>query len=274
MAMTTRTVSGLAVTRSVVLLAALAFFLTPLIAAASFGFSLPGEGLTLAPLQSAVQDISFLPQIVVTLQLAFLTTLLSTLIMLPTLIFLHIKSPRLLGVAESVAVLPYVVPAVALVSGANLFFRAAFPPFLVSVYSLVPFYVILTMPLVFRALDTGIRALDVRTLFETGTSLGAGWMRVVFSLILPNMRIALLSAGLLSVAFVFTEFALANLLLHNTFPVFIVSVGQNRPQSAAALSVVTILGTWLLMQILSTAGRSRSREDRVPEDATPQGNQQ
>lgn len=272
MAVTVKAVSGLAVARNAVMIGALVFFLTPLVAAAIFGFSLPGEGLTLSPLLSAVRDVSFLPQIIVTLQLALFTTLLSILIMLPTLIFLHIKSPRLLGLAESVAVLPYVVPAVALVSGANLFFRAAFPPFLVSVYSLVPFYVILTMPLVFRALDTGIRALDVRTLFETGTSLGAGWLRVIFSLILPNMRVALLSAGLLSVAFVFTEFALANLLLHNTFPVFIVSVGQNRPPSAAALSVVTILGTWLLMQLLSTASRSRSTGDHVPEDATPQGN--
>lgn len=239
------------VSRIVILISAMVLFFTPLISAAVFGFTLPGKGFTFEAVAPALAETGFWSGVIQTIELAVLTAVLSLALLLPTLIWLHLRSPRLLAIAEGLSLIPFVVPAVALVSGANLFFRIVAPSFLVSVYSLVPFYVVLALPLVFRALDAGIRAIDVKTLMDAANSLGAGTFRSIIQIIQPNLRSAILSATLLSSAFVIGEYALASLLLHSTFPVLVVVAGQTQPRAAAALSFIAIIGTWLLMLLLS-----------------------
>ena len=46
------------------------------------------------------------------------------------------------------------------------------------------------MPFAYRALDAGLRAIDVKTLTEAAGSLGAGWLSTMWRVILPNMRTA------------------------------------------------------------------------------------
>lgn len=244
--------------QSTIFAVALILFFTPLVASAAFGFTLPGKGFTLDSLDVAVQNTNFLPQLSTTLQLAALSTLASLLLLVPTLLFLHLRAPRMLPLTEWLSVVPYVVPAIALVSGANLFFRNLAPSFLVSTYSLVPFYMVLTLPLVYRTLDAGIRALEIRTLFAASASLGASPLQTLVRIILPNLRAAMLGASLLSCALVLGEYALASLLLHSTFPVFMVQVGMNQPRAAAALSFLSIVLTWLLLAALSGAFAKRT----------------
>ena len=164
---------------------------------------------------------------------------------------------------------PYVVPAIALVGGANLFFRQVAPSFLVSTYSLVPFYMVLTLPLVYRSLDAGIRAMDLRTLWTASESLGAGPVQTLLRVVVPNMRTALLGSSLLSCAMVLGEYALASLLLHSTFPVFMVQVGMNQPRAAAALSFLTILATWLLLASLTGASSTRGTKKSTTKRGSP-----
>jgi len=236
---------------------AMVLYLTPLVSAALFGFTLPGKGFTLESLLPTLSEPEFWPAVLQTLELAVLTSLSSLALLIPTLIWLHLRSPRLLAVADGLSLIPFVVPAIALVTGANLFFRAVAPSFLVSVYSLVPFYVVLTLPLVFRALDAGIRVIDVKTLMDAASSLGAGTIRAIIQVILPNLRTAILNAALLSSTYVIGEYVLSSLLLHTTFPVVIEETGQTYPRAAAALSFVAIMGTWLLMLLLSILTRGK-----------------
>ncbi|WP_051973210.1 ABC transporter permease [Cryobacterium sp. MLB-32] len=243
-------------------------FALPLIASASFGFTLPEQGFTLQPLLEAVADSGFAAQIFQSLILAVLTTGASFALLIPTLVWLHLRAPRWLPLAESLSVIPFVVPAVALVNGANLAFRLTVPSFITSVYSLVPFYVILTMPLVYRALDAGMRSFELRTLHTAATSLGSGPIRTFFSIILPNLRPALVTAGLLCFTLVLGEYVLATLLLHSTFPVFLVQIGQDHPRAAAALSVLTILSTWLVLSAFSGGGLARRRRKAAHTSAT------
>lgn len=245
------------VARIVIFALVLLFYFVPLVSAAVFGFTLPGKGFTLEAVKPALQETGFWLGVVQTIELAVLTAVLSLVLLLPTLIWLHLRSPKLLAFAEGLSLIPFVVPAVALVSGANIFFRAVMPSFLVSVYSLVPFYVVLALPLVFRALDSGIRAIDIGTLTDAAHSLGAGGVRTIWQVVLPNVRSAVLSAVLLTSAFVIGEYALASLLLHSTFPVLVAVAGQTEPRAAAALSFIAIVGTWLLMFLLSLTSGGR-----------------
>ena len=256
--------SSRSIVQGLVLVATGLLFAVPLVASASFGFTLPNEGFTLEAVGDAVSGSDFAPQVAQSLALAALTTAASFALLIPTLVWLHLHAQRWLSLAEALSVIPFVVPAVALVNGANLAFRLTIPGFLTSVYSLVPFYVILTLPLVYRALDAGLRAIDLRTLCTASASLGAGAIRTFFSIILPNLRPALLTAALLSFTMVLGEFVLATLLLHSTFPVFLVQIGQDHPRAAAGLSLITIVGTWLLLSALTGRGLTRRRRSPRP----------
>lgn len=237
--------------RTAIIGMALVLFFLPLVASAAFGFTLPGQGISFEPLRDALAGTDIATQLLNTAKLAVLSTVGSLVLLVPTLLFLHLKAPHLLRFTEWLSVIPYVVPAIALVAGANLFFRQAAPGFMVSLYSLVPFYMVLTLPLVYRSLDAGIRSIDLRTLWAASESLGAKPWQTLWQVVLPNLRGSLLGASLLSCAMVLGEYAVAALLLHSTFPVFMVQVGMNQPRAAAALSFITILVTWLLLALLS-----------------------
>lgn len=243
---------------------ALIFFFLPWIAAAVFGFTRPGEGITAAPLLESLQNPKALPAIRDTLLLTLASTLLMLALLVPTNIFLNLRAPQLAKVAEMLSVLPLVISAVALVSGVSQFYRAVAPAFINSLWSLVPLYVILSMPLCYRAIDAGVKALDLRTLFAASSSLGAGTWTTLLRVVLPNLRVAMLSAALLSVAMCLAEYAMASLLLHYTFPVFLVEVSNNNPRGIAALSFITIIITWLLLVAIS----AMSRADRATDTAT------
>lgn len=246
----------------IVLILAVVLFAAPLAGAATFGFTLPTEGPTLLSLAEVVRDRSFLRAILLTLQLAVLTCALGLVIVVPTLVILHLRLPRLLPVAEALSVLPYVVPAIALVNGANVAFRATFPGFLASPYSLVPFYVIIALPFLHRAVDSGLRSADLSTQWSASRSLGAGNVQSLLLVVVPALRTSLISGILLTVAIVLGEFAMASLLMHFTYPVFMTQAGRNHPHGAAALAVITILSTWLLLAAITSAGRRQKRVAR------------
>lgn len=254
----------------VILIVMMIAFFTPLASAAAFGFSLPGQGFTLQPLLDGIGDRSFLPQVMASIMLALLSAFGSLLLLVPTMLLLHMRLPKLLPYAETFTMIAFVIPPVALVSGVSITFRALAPSFMISVLSLVPFYIVLSMPLVYRALDAGIRAIDVGTLMAAGRSLGASTARVVLQIIVPNLTPALISGGLLCATMAIGEYTFASLLLHNTFPVFLEQIGNQSIRPAAALSVLTLLATWALMASLTAVadrlGRRRGARGTSSDD--------
>ena len=56
---------------------------------------------------------------------------------------------------------------------------------------LVAGYVVLALPYMFRSVDNGLAAIDVRTLTEAAQCLGAGWGTILFKIIFPNLRVAI-----------------------------------------------------------------------------------
>lgn len=242
-----------------ILAVSLILFFLPWVAAAIFGFTRPTEGFTFVPIAEALNHPRALPALKDTLLLTIATTIAMLVFLVPTIVFVNLYSPTVAKVVEYISILPLVVPAVALVSGASEFFRVVAPAFLVSMWSLVPLYVIITMPLCYRAIDAGVKALDLKTLFAASSSMGARGWQTFFQVILPNLRVPMLSASLLAIAMCFGEFAIASLLLHYTFPVFIVEISSSNPRGVAALSFLTILVTWLILAAISAISRADSQ---------------
>lgn len=245
-----------------ILLVAVVIFFLPWLAAAAFGFSRPDQGFTADPLLETLQNPRTMTAIGNTVLLTIASTLLMLVLLVPTIIYLNLKAPKLAKVAELLSVLPLVVPAVALVSGSTEFYRLIAPAFLNSIWALVPLYVVNSLPFCYRAIDAGVKALDLRTLFSAASSLGSSTWQTLIGVILPNLRVAMLSAALLSVALCIGEFAIASLLLHYTFPVFMVEVSRTNPRGIAALSFFVMLVSWLLLASISAASSDRTRTQK------------
>ena len=138
--------------------------------------------------------------------------------------------------------------------------------FLNSNYSLVPFYTVLALPFTFRALDAGIKAIDVKTLVDASRSLGAGWGTTLRRAIIPNIRAAIISASFLTAAVVLGEYTMARVLLKQTLPAFMAQYQSNEPQGGMALALAALVGTTALFAVLSLLTRPRRpRSSEVPD---------
>jgi putative spermidine/putrescine transport system permease protein len=115
-------------------------------------------------------------------------------------------------------------------------------------------YVVLAMPFAYRALDAGLRALDLKTLVEASNSLGGGMGTTLWRIILPNLRTALLSATVLTVALVLGEFTMASLDQYQTFPVWIVAFDQTSGPISVAASLAALIVTWIVLMLISMIG--------------------
>ena len=74
--------------------------------------------------------------------------------------------------------LPFVIPGIVLVFGLIRVYSHPPLPFthtdIGSTLLLICAYVVLSLPYMYRAVDTGLRAIDIRSLTEAAQSMGAG----------------------------------------------------------------------------------------------------
>lgn len=250
------------VASTAILIVAAIYFALPWLAAAIFGFTRPGVGFTTDTLMETFNHSRAGESLINTLLLTVVTTLVMLILLVPTIIFLNLKAPQMAKAAEFLSVLPLVVPAVALVNGVSVFFRPFAPGLLTSMWFLVPLYVINALPLCYRAIDAGVKALDLRTMFAASSSLGATTWQTLSGVVIPNLRVAMLSASLLCIAMVVSEFAIASLLLQYTFPVFMVEVSSTNPRGIAALSFFVMIFTWILLSLISAASTISLKKNR------------
>ncbi|GGZ72536.1 hypothetical protein GCM10010371_35570 [Streptomyces subrutilus] len=254
--------------RGAVLALAGAYFLVPLVASFVFTVHVPGRGISFEAYTGLLAADGFTRSLLLSLGLAAATIALSLLLAVPALIAVRIGSPRLRPVVEVVCMLPLVVPPIALVTGITTVLRwgpdhlsrtplyqtflavqdERFPVVLVLAYT------VLALPFVHRSLDAGLRAVDVPTLVEAARSCGAGWPHVVLRVLLPNLRASLAGAAFLTLALVLGEFTIASLLGFRPFAVWIVSISGAQARMSVAVSILSLLITWLLLLALSRAG--------------------
>ena len=258
----------LQVFRVVVFLLFGAFFLVPI--GAMFEFSTRGSTdtapRTLAAWQTIFQTPDLVAAILASLVLAVITSVGMLLLLVPTMIWVRLRLPRLNRVVEFLCLLPLTIPAIVLVAGLAPEYRWLSINVSESIFTLAFVYLVLVLPYTYRTLHTGLAAIDVKTLSEAARSLGAGWPTVMGRIIVPNMWSALLNACLLSVAVVLGEFTIANLLNYENLQVAIYLVGKANGGVSIAVAVASLMFAFILLVILSFFGRPRARVARI-EDA-------
>ncbi len=238
------------------LLVGAVFFLLPL--GATFEFSLrTANGHSFAAYGTLLHDPMIWSMLWVSLKLALETIGVLLVLMVPTAYVVHLRLPRLRPVIAFVCVLPFVVPPIVLIVGLLGAFQGAPDWWLGNPQFLVPAYVVLSLPYAWFSLDAGLRAIDIKTLSEAASSLGAGQVRTLLRVILPGLRAAMLAAALLSLAIVLGEFTMASLALFNTFPTYVNYVGHTTVTGGPALTILSFVMVWGTMLALVLATRTR-----------------
>jgi putative spermidine/putrescine transport system permease protein len=240
---------SLPVWRWVILLIAAVYFLIPLYAALKFAGFRAFTQVTSYPSFGSAFSLS--------LRLAVIATILTLVLMVPTTVYVHLRLPRIRRLMEAITILPIVIPPIVLIIGV---LKLA-PGFLLGTPNLLGLeYVVLAMPFAYRSLDAGLRSFDVRTLVEASNSLGAGWPTTLWRVVIPNLRTAMLSATVLTVALVLGEYTMASLDNFQTFPVWIVDFEQNSGPVSVAASLLALFVTWLLLMLIVAVGGRSARK--------------
>jgi len=225
------------------------YFVVPLIATFDFSLRAKKGVLSFLAYQNVFKDPNFWRTIGFSLEIAFFTIIVAIILVLPTVYWIRLKLPQLRGMIEFISILPFVVPAIVLVFGLIRVFSG--PPFHLTntffgTYILmVAAYVVLALPYVFRAIDTGLAAIDVRSLTEAAQSLGANWATILLRIILPNVRVAILSSAFLTLATVVGEYTMASFLVGiKAFGPYMSLIGQNKTYESSSLAIISFLVTW------------------------------
>lgn len=258
-----------------------AYFLLPMLAMLDFSTKGNGGARSLAAWRAIGSDSELLHAIAASLELAVLTSLAMLLLLVPTTTWVHLRLPRLRRLVEFLCLLPLIIPAIVLVVGIAPLYAWVTYFFGDSPLTLTFVYVVLVLPYAYRAIESGLTAIDLRTLSEAARSLGAPWRTVLLRVVVPNIRGAILSAVLLTVALVMGEFTLASLLNFQTMQVDINLLGKRNAAVSIAVALAALVFAFALLLAFSlVAGRRQQAVieeplagpvDSVPAAATGRG---
>jgi putative spermidine/putrescine transport system permease protein len=239
----------------VFLLGVLYFFL-PLVA--TLAFSLKARP-PFSAYSNALSDPALFGSLAYSFIVGIATIVASLALIVPTAYWVQLKVPRARSAVEFVTLLPFVIPAVVLVFGLiRVYSRPPLPlthTDLGSTLLLVFGYVVLSLPYMYRAVDTGLRSIDIRSLTEAAHSMGAGWFTIIVRIILPNLRVALLSGAFLTLAIVIGEYTIASFLARPAFGPYLSLLAGYKAYEPAAVALISFGLTWLAMIAIALIGR-------------------
>lgn len=236
-----------------------AYFVVPLVATFEFSLRLKRGEYSFEAYRIVFSDETFQHAFLHSVILSLVTIVLGILIVVPAAYFVQLRLRSLRPLVEFITLLPLVIPAIIIVFGyIRLYNTSSFLPLTATETGtdlLLSFgYVALSLPYMYRAVETGLRAIDVKTLTEAAETLGAGWFTIITRVILPNIRSGILSGAFLTFATVIGEFTFASLLNRPTFGPYLQLLGAKRAYEPAALAIIAFAITWACMGILQVLG--------------------
>lgn len=245
------------------------YFIVPLIATFEFSMRMKRGEYSFEAYRVVFGSPQFQQTFTFSVLAAVGTIILGVLIVVPTAYWVRLRMPRIRPLVEFITLLPLVIPAIVIVFGyIRLYGTNSFLPFLADTWStnllLVIGYAVLALPYMYRAVDTGLSTIDVRTLTEAAQIMGAGWTTIIGRVILPNVLIAVLSGAFLTFAIVLGEFTMASLLNRPAFGPYMQNLGANRAYEPAALAIIAFLLTWGCMTMIQLLSRYAPKTANKP----------
>ncbi|MDP3961165.1 MAG: ABC transporter permease [Pseudorhodobacter sp.] len=238
----------------------LVYFTLPLVGMTEFSLRMRRGEYSFDAYAKVLADPKFQETFSYSVIMALVTIAFGVLLVVPTAFWVRLKMPGMRPYVEFITLLPLVIPAIVIVFGyIRLYNTSSWLPLTGSAmgtnFLLMFGYTTLALPYMYRAVDTGLRTIDVATLTEAAQSLGAGWGTILARIILPNVLVAVLSGAFLTFAIVIGEFTMAALLNRPAFGPYMQLLGANRAYEPAALAVIAFGITWACMGLIQLVTR-------------------
>ena len=243
-----------------ILLVGMVYFILPLVGMVEFSLSMKRGIYSLEAYRVVLADPKFRETFSYSVIMALLTIVFGVLLVVPTAFWVRLRMPHLRPYVEFITLLPLVIPAIVVVFGyIRLYNTSSWLPLTGSTFGtnllLMLGYATLSLPYMYRAVDTGLRTIDVATLTEAAQSLGAGWVTILARVILPNTLVAVLSGAFVTFAIVMGEFTMAALLNRPAFGPYLQLMGANRAYEPFALATIAFVITWACMGLIQLVTR-------------------
>ncbi len=223
------------------------------------------EGYTLESYKTAFQASYFTITLRNSLILSLATVLVSLLIIVPTVYWVHTRLVGAKPLLDVLMILPFGIPTVVLALALVRVYN--FAPIARSPFLLIGAVVVYSMPFMYRPVSNAIQAIDVHVLTEAGQSLGADISQVLTRIIIPNILPGILSGSLLVFSTVFAEYTLTSLIVgarFKTFPLLLVEYTRIDGNVAAAFSVISFTIAWLVsLLILWVGSKGQTEKNRT-----------
>ncbi len=259
--------------RVAILVVTIGYLLLPLVAMLEFSTRGDYGSRSLDSYAAILTYPNLIDGIVTSLEIAVLTVFGMLLLLVPTMIWTVVRVPRMRRVVEFLCLLPLAIPAIVIVVGIAPIYQwlgrnlgaVGGSPLTLALIDIV-----LVLPFAYRAIDAGIRGVDVATLTDASRSLGAGWPRAIVQVVIPNIRGGILAAAVLAVALVLGEFTISSLLSFNTLQVVILAIGKRDAYTSVAVSLSALVFAFVLLIVIARfAPGAGSRGQGVTEEEEP-----
>lgn len=246
------------------------FILTPLLSSLTYSFFRSDGSFTTSGLTGLADSGKILAPLTRSLIVSVLAAVVLIVTVVPAVVAVHLWASRLRSVLSILCTLPLVVPAIAIVAGLSAVLRnlashgrGSLGMELNTILQsqdlplvLVGTYVVLCLPFTYRSIDAGLSTLELRTLYESSSILGARMGTTLWRVVMPNIRGPIMFSAFFTFALSIAEYTVAATLSINTLPVFLNTLSSTNFRGSITLSVLLNLTTWLL---LASATLSASR---------------
>ncbi|WP_396903760.1 ABC transporter permease [Mycolicibacterium phlei] len=228
------------------------------------GRALP-DGLTLAWWIQTFSEPRVVSALWRSTWLAAVTVLVVAAIVLPALYWGHVRNPRIRTVMQVCALLPFALPFVVLAYGIKRLAGASelTAPWEASPLLLVLGHVALAFPFFLWPVDGAMGAAGVRHLAEAAETSGASPLSILFRVVIPNIRVGMLTGAILTFATSFGEYSIARVITGSSFetlPVWQVAALQDtrgNPNGVAVMAMFTFLLMFVVSALIARTGRGQ-----------------
>ena len=151
------------------------FVFVPMLSAFEYSIRTPATGgYGWTHYHWAISEEDFFHYIFRSTWLSGVTVLITLLILVPTLVWIHLSDSKIRGIIDGLSLLPLVIPVVAFAVGAQI----SFPEFVQNTVLELPFlYFVLALPYAYRSLDIGLNSIPLKTLSEAALAPEKGGSR-------------------------------------------------------------------------------------------------
>lgn len=236
------------------------FVFIPMISAFEYSIRTPLEGgYGWTHYLWAIREEEFFHYIFRSGWLAGVTVLITLIILVPTMTWLHVSKSPVRPVIDGISLLPLVIPVVAFAVGAQI----SFPEFVQNTVFELPFlYFVLSLPYAYRSLDIGLNSIPLKTITEAARSSGANWIKTISTVIIPVIRSSVMATIALTFALSIGEYTLTVLLHWDTFPTWVTYVAQDNILGAIAISMMSLIIPFLILTTITFFIPERSIQRR------------